>query len=322
MLRQLNVIEQCREYKVGLWSCPHFLFLIMGVVIIMAMLGTYLIAQRYAEPEVSALIVLIITTVLFVIGNAIIKSFEHIASASRAKAEFISIISHQLRSPLTAMKWQLEMLLKTTTLSERPRGYLEGIDDANEKMIRLVNDLLEVNRIEDGRLTLRPTAHSLVETTREVIAAHREFAKASNVVMTLHARDDIPSIYADQTRMRWVVENLVDNAIRYSEAPGAAAITIQRIGNKIRWSIANTGVGISKEEAKYIFTKFFRASTSLKLRTEGSGLGLFIAKSIVEASGGRVGFVSAPTTLAGQAKPIKETTFWFTAPIKNNYQHK
>lgn len=318
MLRQLNVVEQCREYKVGLWSCPHFLFLIMGVVIIAAMLGTYLIAQRYAEPEVSALIVLTITAILFIIGNAIIKSFEHIANASHAKAEFVSIISHQLRSPLTAMKWQLEMLLKTASLPERPRGYLEGIDDANEKMIRLVNDLLEVNRIEDDRLTLRPTAHSLVKTTKEVITTHQEFAKASNVTITLDVRGAIASLYADETRMRWVVENLVDNAIRYSDAPGTVAITIREIGNRIRWSVTNTGVGINKEETRHIFTKFFRASTSLKLRTEGSGLGLFIAKSIVEASGGAIGFVSLPALPAKQGEANKETTFWFTVPIKNN----
>lgn len=305
MFAQLNVIEQCRRYKVGLWSCPHFLFLVMGFIIITSMIATNLTAQRYAEPEIAALIVLAVTALLFVVSHVIIKSFERIADASRAKSEFVSIVSHQLRSPLTAIKWQMELLLNKEK-EPQSKAYLETINDNNNRMIKLVNDLLEVNRIENNLLVLQPTSISLIDLTEKEIANYSLFARASNVALSFTPDKTLPAVYADDMRIRWVVENLMDNAIRYSKPQTTVAVAATRKGKSILWSITNHGVDISKVDARRLFQKFFRAENSVKLRTEGSGLGLFVAKSIVEASGGEIGYKS---------DNIDASTFWFTLPI-------
>lgn len=306
MFTQLNVIEQCRRYRVGLWSCPHFLFLVMGFVIITSMIATNLTAQRYTEePEVAALIVLAVTALLFTISHIIIKSFERIAEASRAKSEFVSIVSHQLRSPLTAIKWQMELLLKKEKESQA-KAYLETINDNNNHMIKIVNDLLEVNRIENNLLVLQPTYILLTELTEKEIANYTIFARASNVALSYAPDKTLPATYADEMRIRWVIENLIDNAIRYSKPQTEVAISTIRKGKFIVWSITNHGVDISAADKQRLFQKFFRAENSVKLRTEGSGLGLFVAKSIIEASGGEIGYKS---------DKIDAATFWFSLPI-------
>lgn len=305
-LKKINIIEQCHEYRVSIWSCPQFLFLIMGILIIASMLGTNIIATRYAEPEIVILIVTAVTTILFIISHVIVSSFERIALASRAKAEFVSIISHQLRSPLTSIKWLIETLVKDEKIDGQSKPYLLTVNDYNERMIRLVNDLLEVNRIEDDRLTLRPTENSIIDITKKTIQDFTQFAATSNVTLVAEIDDAVPRSIFDETRVRWVIENLVNNAIRYSKSGKPVTVHVKKQGTQIYWSVTNNGVGISKEDAKRIFEKFFRGTNSVKLQTEGSGLGLFIARSIIEASGGKIGFSSEEN---------KETTFWFLLPI-------
>src|SRR3989344_2494615 len=156
--QSINLKKVCAEYRVGLWQCPQFLFLIMGVIIILAIMVTYIVASRYEEPEIASLAVLVLTAILFAIGNLIVRAFEQVALASKSKSEFISIMSHQLRSPLSAIKWQLNMLLsdaqRKTPDAASMQKYLQTVYDQNERMIRSVNDLLEVNRIEDNDLVL------------------------------------------------------------------------------------------------------------------------------------------------------------------------
>lgn len=307
MFSQLNVIEQCKKYRVSLWSCPHFLFLVLGFVIITSMIATNITAQRYAEPEIAALIVLAVTALLFTISHIIVKSFESIAEASQAKSEFVSIVSHQLRSPLTAIRWQMELLLKSEK-EPKAKEYLETINENNNRMIKLVNDLLEVNRIDNNLLVLQPKNFSLVEITEREVANYNLFAQASNVSVSFKPDTSLPTVFADEMRIRWVIENLIDNAIRYSKPRTAIsiAITSSLKGRFLLWSITNHGVDISRQDERRLFQKFFRAESSVKFRTEGSGLGLFVAKSVVEASGGNIGF---------RREQDGSTTFWFTLPI-------
>ena len=297
----------------GLWQCPQFLFLVMGAVIISAIMVTYIVASRYEEPEIASLVVLVLAAILFAIGNLIVRAFEQVALSSRSKSEFISIMSHQLRSPLSAVKWQVNFLLsdaqRKTPDAASMQKYLQTVYDQNERMIRSVNDLLEVNRIEDNDLVLRPTLFSIEDITKKIAGEYKSFAAASNVNIKVAAVGLVPAVYADEERIKYVMEHLMDNAVRYSSMGGKVSISIAVEGGKLVWKIIDQGAGIPPKDQKRIFEKFFRSDQALRYQTEGSGVGLFIVKSIIKKSGGEVGFTSS----LGQG-----SMFWFQLPIKNN----
>ncbi|PJE64687.1 MAG: hypothetical protein COU90_01365 [Candidatus Ryanbacteria bacterium CG10_big_fil_rev_8_21_14_0_10_43_42] len=307
IFRELNISEQCARYHVVLWACPHFLFIIMGIVIICAILGTFIAAERYATPEITLIVVPGVTAVLFALSHIIIRSFEQMAEAARAKAEFVSIASHQLRSPLTSVKWQLEVLLEEKNYLPEVREQLEMINNQNDVMLRLVNDLLAVSRIDNDQLSLTLKPLSIADLTADIVTAYRDAATKSEITLAIEdIPSDLPLTMGDAIYTRWVVQNLVDNAIRYSYPGTTATISLRKEKKYVRWSITNKGISIPYEDQGRIFEKFFRARTSIKWQTEGSGLGLYVAKAIVTGAGGSMGFTSAED---------KHTTFWFTLPI-------
>lgn len=277
----------------------------MGIIIIASMVGTNIVAQYYTDPELAALVVITVTGLLLVISHTVIRSFERVAEASRARSEFISIVSHQLRNPLSSIRWQLEVLMRDKTVSPKTHAYLEGIDEYNNRMAKLVNDLLTVNRIESNRLVLAPISFSLAELTKKIMKDNTPFANASNIALELQEKKNVPPVYADEQHTRWAVENLISNAIRYSTPRTTIDILIEKKEPGVRFEITNHGVPIHAKESSHIFKKFYRAEASQRSHTDGSGLGLFIAKSVVEASGGAIGFDS---------KKSGDTTFWFTLP--------
>ncbi len=311
----LNLRKTCSKYRVGLWQCPQFLFILMGFIIVIAIIATYAIAILYQDPYAASLTVIFMTAVLFLIGYTIVRSFEKIALASLSKSEFISIMSHQLRSPLSAIKWQLNVILSDNVpgdgVSESLRGYLEAVDEQNERMIREVNDLLDVNRIEDNDLVLRPTEWSLGDLTKKVMDDYNKYITASNLKTSLFVESDLPNVFADEERIKRVAEHFLDNAIRYSQKGGNLEIRIEAQGDEVYWQIKDEGPGISEDDKKRIFDKFFRSNHALRYQTEGSGVGLFISKSIIKMSGGKVGFSSAPD---------QGSTFWFALPARVDLQ--
>src|SRR3989344_3673263 len=284
----INLVKICSKYKVSITRCPQFLFLIMGILIIASIAGTYKIAKTYGEPEVVALIVLGVSAVIFVIGQIVISSFERVAVSSLAKSEFISIISHQLRSPLSAIKWQINILTTENiqgNIPENIKGFFETIYEQNERMIKSVNDLLEVNRIEDGDLILNPEHFSLALITEKVVDEYRESANINNIRILVNTGHGLPEVYADQMRIKRVIEHLLDNAIRYSLNGGQVSINMEKSGGKIVWKITDEGAGIPQEDRKRDFEKFFRSKNMARYKTAGLGVGLFIAKSIINLSG-------------------------------------
>jgi signal transduction histidine kinase len=281
----------------------------MGVVTIGAMLGTYLVAYFFVDqPEVVALIVLITTGVIFIIGHFIINSFVYLAEANRMKSEFVSITSHQLRTPLSAVKWSLNLLMdeRLHSLDQKQKEYFEIIKTSNNRMIRLVNDLLDVSRIEQGRLDLKPARFSLSEVARDFVAEVTPIAEGRKISLNLEIEEGLPDGWADAERVRLAFQNLVDNAIKYSDEGGAVKIKLSRFGNFLKCEIQDNGVGIPEHQKTEVFQKFFRSDNVRKYQTEGTGLGLFIAKGIIGASGGKIGFNSEEN---------RGSTFWFTLPI-------
>jgi len=315
-LEKLSISARCREYGLPLWQCPHFLFLLMGGIIIGVILITYYIATlKIGDPMTVSLIILFEGAILMAISYTITRSFESIAEASRMKTEFISVVSHQLRSPLTNLKYSLEILTSEKikkTESEREE-YFKIIEDNIKRMGDLVNDLLTVSRIEAGKLPFKKQEVSLEKITEKLIEKFKSFAAASNVKIEFETEKDLPKVLGDPLWVEQVVENLLDNAIRYIRGGGKVKIKLRKDRKKIYFEIEDNGVGIPKEEQKYIFQKFFRSKSVLRYQTEGSGLGLHITKRILELMGGKIWFKS---------KEGAGTTFYFTLPINKKLKKK
>ncbi len=310
ILAQLNIIKQCKQYGLSVWQCPQFLFLLMGIVIIAASLGSYLIGIRYvADPYLVSLMVISIVAVLFIISFIITQSFERLAEASRMKSEFINVVSHQLRSPITNIKWIADFLTSEDVemTSEKKQEYIGHLKENTARMVELVDELLIVARIERGGFPVRKKQGSLSSLIRELIKRSKVFAEASNVSLKFYPQKDLPKANFDPALMRMVIENLVDNAIRYTKGKGKIKIYLKKKGNNLLFLIKDNGVGIPKADQAHIFKKFFRSENVLREQTQGSGLGLYIVKSIINASKGRVWFNS---------EEGKGTTFYFTLPIK------
>jgi signal transduction histidine kinase len=309
LINQIDIYGDFRKYGLPFWQCPQFLFLIMGAIIIVSSLVSYGIGQRYVEdPYVVALMVLGFTAVLFIIAVIVIRSFEKLAEANRMKSEFVSVVSHQLRSPLSNLKWAIEILMsgKITSVNEKQLEYLQILRENSRRMEGLISDLLIVSRIQQGKYALREEKVSFRDLVEKVIENARIFSKASNVEIKLEAKEELSQIFIDPFQIKLVIENLLDNAIRYTKEGGSIEIKMEKKNNDLRFEIRDNGVGIPKEDQKYIFQKFFRSENVLKYQTDGSGLGLYIAKSIIEKSKGKIGFKSQEGV---------GSTFWFTLPI-------
>lgn len=272
---------------------------------------TYVFASRMVEePEKAAFIVILVAIFFLVVGNFIIGGFNRIAEASRMQSEFISIFSHQLRSPLSVVKWTLEVMEKELPIGnmEKLASYVSTFRGSTEDIVRLVNELLEVSRIESGTLVLNKAKISLSALTKSVLDDMRSYREASNVKLEFEPEADLPEIWVDRDRLLMVIRSLVDNAVRYSEGGKTVSVSIKRQPSFLIWEVRDQGIGIPAFQQKYVFQKFFRAANSSRFQTEGSGVGLFIIKNIINALGGEVGFKSAEN---------KGSTFWFTVPVKN-----
>ena len=309
-LDPINIAKQCKKYNLSIWQCPQFLFLILGLVVISSSLAIYFIGIHYSDdPEIVALIVLSVSAFLILIDFSIIKSFERLAEVAKMKSEFVSIVSHQLRTPLSNLKWIVDLLIsgKIEHVSEKQTAYLQILRENSQRMEGLVSDLLIVSRLEADSLPFKNEKASLVKLVKSLILRVEPFTKASNIEIKLTVEENLPDILFDYQRMEQAVGNILDNAIRYIKGKGNVEVSLKKEGNRLCLEIKDNGIGIPKEDQKHIFQKFFRASNATKVQAQGSGLGLYIAKSIIEKSEGKICFIS---------REDEGSTFSFNLPIK------
>lgn len=226
----------------------------------------------------------------------------------KLKTEFVSISAHQLRTPMSAIKWSLQMVLNEDAgpLTEDQRDLLLKAYESNERTVRLINDLLNVTRIEEGRYIYKLEALDLVSILKDLAKFYKEVAAQKNITFETNLPEKVPLIKGDEEKIKLAITNLIDNAINYTLAGGKVTVTLKEGEKELIFSVQDTGIGIPEKEKARIFTKFFRGVEAMKLQTSGSGLGLFIAKNIVEAHGGKIWF---------ESQEKKGTTFYFTIPI-------
>lgn len=305
---QLNLVLQCKKYGLPVIQCPQFLFLIMGLFIIFVSLVSYSLGTIFIEePAIVALIDLALTTILLVMTFIIVRSFERTAEASKMKSDFISIVSHQLRSPLTNIKWIMDFLTSAEAEAspKKRKEYFGHMDENVARMVELVDELMFVSKIEQGTFPIRKKKSSIVDLIKEIVRRSAASAEAGNIEVSVSIEENIPEFEFDPVLIKFVLENLFDNSIRYTQPGGKVKIRMENRDCQIYFQISDTGVGIPKNEQRFIFQKFFRADNPLKEKTKGSGLGLFITKSIVEKSGGKIWFNS---------EEGKGTTFFLVLP--------
>jgi len=233
-------------------------------------------------------------------------------TVERMKTEFVSIAAHQLRTPISAIKWTLRMILDGDLgpITEEQRDFLDKTYKSNERMINLINDLLNVTRIEEGRHLYNLILVNLEDIVYALAGTYSELLKQKNLSLEFKKPEKpLPQVKIDVEKMRLVVSNLIENAIKYTPVGGTISVSIVSDGANMRVSVRDTGMGILKDQEERIFTKYFRGSNAIRMETEGTGLGLFIAKNIVETHGGSIGFVS---------QEGKGTTFTFTVPLASS----
>ena len=280
----------------------------MGLVVIAAIISTYIVAKNFTDPEITALIVLGMAALMFGMGSTIVHSFEVVVEMAQIKSEFVSVVSHELRSPLSAIRWSLELVsleAGSAPLAGSIKTVIDSVREQAEKMNRLINTLLEVRRVEDHQLELRAEAFSLKSVTQEALVTLASFARAANVRIELDAPDTLPDAYGDSKRFQMIIENLIDNAVRYGGTNAPVVIRIHPENRHLVWRIEDSGSGIPKDDMKNISQMFYRAHNVFRYRAGGLGVGLYLARSIVEASGGDMHF---------ESEEGKGSVFWFTVP--------
>ena len=210
------------------------------------------------------------------------------------KDRFLSVAAHQLRTPIGSMRWSME-LLQNGDFGKLPKGASEAVQqlyDNSTRLISLVNDLLDVSRIDQGRAQEEAQDSDIAELIRKVIETLAGEAEQKGVVITYAPSGDLPSIHITQQHIFDALENLVSNAIRYNRQDGTITIETQVVEDTIEIRIIDTGIGVPIEDQPKLFSKFFRASNAVRSFTDGSGLGLSVVKSYVEENGGSVSFES------------------------------
>lgn len=224
-------------------------------------------------------------------------------------SEPVSIVAHQLKNPISALYGYLEVLLaeEIGKINQKQREYLADALKNVEAMSRIVKDILDVSKIEEGKYQIKPQPTDLVKTTQEVINDFSLWARASNCKIIFEKPKKFPLAKVDPSKIRYVVENLISNAITYkSPGPGKIEINLKEKGGKILFTCKDNGVGIPKEDFKKVFSKFYRSENAISLYPAGTGLGLYISKAIIGLNKGKIWF---------EKNKDRGMTFYFNLPI-------
>lgn len=295
--------------KTPLSSPQSSFFLIIIVIIFISIITINFIGETYfIDPEAIIISASLITLILLTVFLITSQIFEKLHEANKIKDEMIRIVSHQLRSPLTNLKWICDSFVyKKENLEKEQVNDLLMMKENIEQMIKMTENLLIVSHVENKKFFIVKKEFYLEDLVREIIDKNHN---SSKIKIKLNFDNNKNLIFTDPVQVRWIIKSLLDNAVRYigySDKEKEIEITIKKIDkNKIIFKIKDNGMGISKQDQENIFDKFFRGKKALKYNIYGTGLSLFACKSIIKELNGEINF---------QSQDEIGSTFWFTLPI-------
>jgi signal transduction histidine kinase len=227
--------------------------------------------------------------------------------AERLKYEFITVAAHKFRTPLTRIRWASEALLTRTDLTPDARELVNTMRTSDLELIQLSNLLMDAARLDKDSYSYVEVPLSLEELAAQAVAVYHDALKEKRITLVLNPPPPLPEVKGDKERLLSAMSVLLENAIAYTPAGGTITVALSAGPDQVRFSVTDTGIGVSSEEARHIFKKFYRTDRARHADTEGVGLGLHMAKSIIERHRGSIGVESKG---AGQG-----STFWFTLPL-------
>jgi signal transduction histidine kinase len=234
------------------------------------------------------------------------RLFHEAQQATRARDDVLAVVAHDLRNPLNTVTMAVSLMLETTPPERiQERRQAEIVRRAADRMNRMIQDLLDVKRMESGRLTIDPRAEDPAVLINDTVDMLRPLAIGSTIRMETNIEENLPPVIADAARIQQVLSNLVGNAVKFTPRAGRISVCAEGMDGEVKFSVIDTGPGIPAEQLPHIFGRFWQAKTSDR---RGIGLGLAIAKGIVEAHNGRI-WVESHVGLG--------STFYFTLPTAN-----
>lgn len=224
------------------------------------------------------------------------------------KNEFVSMVSHELRTPLTSIKGYVDLIVdgEAGEINDIQKEFLQIVQENSDRLVSLINDLLDISRIESGRVHLKVEPIDMGDIAKGVVYTFRTMAEGQKVDLRWSAGEGLARAAGDRDRVGQVLMNLVSNAIKYSPGGGNVEVAVSQDGGEVLVEVTDTGIGIALEDQEQLFSKFYRVDSRLTREIGGTGLGLSICKTVVELLGGRIGV---------RSEEGKGSTFWFTLPV-------
>ncbi|MFZ2187894.1 MAG: HAMP domain-containing sensor histidine kinase [Candidatus Moraniibacteriota bacterium] len=283
-------------------------YILVGLTLIMTLVAGWILI-RSVRKEVER------KEELQKISDALSIANQRLKELDATKSEFISIASHQLRTPLTAIKGYISLLLEGSygKVPAAIQDILNKVYTVNSRLVQLVEDLLNVSRIEAGRIQYGFASTQLEPLIAELVDMFRPTAKDKNLLLEMKlSKTPLPQLIIDPNKIKEVLSNLIDNALKYTKE-GSVTVSLEGTSSVARIIVSDTGIGIHPEDKKNLFQKFLRSKETTKMVVSGAGLGLYVGKNFIEAHGGKI--------WAESDGPDKGSRFIIELPLKNPEIH-
>ena len=219
---------------------------------------------------------------------------EQLRSLEQRKTEFVTVATHQMRTPLSAVRWTLQMLASGDVgpISDEQKKFIQQAYDSNNRLIALLQDMLFADKLDSGHLSITDSSSNAASTITDLVRELTPVAEHKGVTLHLDSIEGNPTVGMDAQHMRAVIQNLVENAVKYTPHGGTVTVAVTAQDKTMTISVKDTGIGIPEIAREQLFSRFFRAKNAVSMVTDGTGLGLYIAKRIIERYNGTITFTS------------------------------